>query len=74
MSSYHNCIIDGLENLISNKVKRIKTDLYCPNNTNYERQVSSFLLPTYNDTSVTVTRYYVSCCNPKWKDYLTSFE
>ena len=74
MSSYHNCGIGGLENFKSDKMKYNKIDLNRTNNTSYERQVSSFLLPTSNDTLMTVTGYLLSSLTYLKEDIHTDFE
>ena len=74
MSSYHNCRIDDLENFKSDKMKYNKIDLNRTNNTSYERQVSSFLLPTYNDTLMTVTGYLLSSLTYLKEDIHKDFE
>ena len=71
---YHNCRIDGLENFKSDKMKYNKIDLNRTNNTSYGRQVSSFLLPTYNDTLMTVTGYLLSSLTYLKEDIHTDFE
>ena len=55
-------------------MKYNKIDLNRTNNTSYERQVSSFLLPTYNDTLMTVTGYLLSSPTYLKEDIHTDFE